>query len=213
MSSPSLRRLPLLVALLLSTTGCSQAVPTPTVQIPAEDRSPAIRAGGDPTPPVHAEDRYLAISAGDSHTCALGRGGGGGVSCWGDNGRGQLGNNSTTKSLVPVAVPGLAGVTAISAGGNCVLGSHTCALVRGGGVTCWGDNGEGQLGNNATTRSLVPVAVPGLAGITAISAGDNHTCALGNGGGVTCWGLNLQGQLGNNASTQTLVPVGVIGLP
>src|ERR1051325_7967436 len=118
MSSPSRRRLPFVVALLLAMPGCAQAVPTPTLQIPAADR-------------------YPAISAGAVHTCALVRGGG--VSCWGDNFSGKLDDHSTGTSNEPVAVPGLAGVTAISAGGG-----HTCALVRGGSVSCWGLNNEGQ---------------------------------------------------------------------
>jgi hypothetical protein len=65
---------------------------------------------------------------------------------WGDKGGGFL---------VPVDVEGLtSGVTAIAAGW-----SHACAVVNGGGTRCWGDNSYGELGNNSTMGSLVPVQV------------------------------------------------------
>jgi alpha-tubulin suppressor-like RCC1 family protein len=38
---------------------------------------------------------------------------------------------------------------------------YTCALVNGG-VLCWGFNGSGQLGDDSTTDSHVPVQVRGL---------------------------------------------------
>jgi alpha-tubulin suppressor-like RCC1 family protein len=149
------------------------------------------------------------IAAGSSHTCAPVAGG---VECWGDNNLGDLGNNSTTSSSVPVTVSGLGGsVTAIAAGEN---GFHSCAIVSGG-VQCWGDNNNGQLGNNSTTESNVPVTVSGLpsgSGATAIAAGENHTCAVVN-GGVQCWGGNAYGQLGNNSTAESNMPVTVSGLP
>ena len=85
-----------------------------------------------------------AVSAGNAHTCAVVRGG---VKCWGNGQYGKLGDGSESKKDVPVDVKGLEpgtdkGVTAVSAGKQ-----HTCAVLRGGGVKCWGDGNDGQLGN------------------------------------------------------------------
>ena len=147
-----------------------------------------------------------AIAAGISHTCAILTTGE--VQCWGVNGFGQLGNGTTTDSNMPVAVTGLGGVTAMTAGAT-----HTCA-VSNGGVQCWGSNGDGQLGDGTTTDSTTPVTVTGLSsGVTTIVAGRHHTCAVLNTGEVQCWGYNSAGQLGNGlTATSSSIPVAVTGI-
>jgi len=185
----------------------------------AEATAAACQSGGC-TAPVFVAVRGLgsgvsAISGGGQGlTCAVKDGG---AWCWGSNWGGQLGNDSTTDSQVPVAVSGLAsGVSAIGVGD-----AHACAL-KDGGVWCWGASDKGQLGSNNAKDicglvaffpcSHVPVPVPGLeSGVSAISAGPTNTCAL-NGGGVWCWGLNANGQLGDNTTTDSPVPVAVPGL-
>ena len=164
-----------------------------------------------------------AIAAGGYNTCALTTAGG--VMCWGYNGDGAIGDNSTTNRLTPVNVMGLAsGVAAITTGGgrggdvDIDGGDHTCALITVGKVVkCWGNNTFGQLGDNSTTNRLTPVNAFNLGslfnGAVAISAGAGHTCALTTAGGATCWGSNFWGQVGDNFTTNNrLKPAGVTGL-
>ena len=143
-----------------------------------------------------------SISAGPAHACATTTQGA--LKCWGNNTNGRIGDNSTTSRPAPVNVAGLGrGV-----GNNLAAGrSHSCALSSGGGVTCWGTNIGGQLGDGTTTNRLAPVAVKGLAsGVVALAARAGHTCALTLGGGVKCWGNNFDGELGDGTTTDRLVP-------
>ncbi|HEY3821387.1 MAG TPA: hypothetical protein VGL81_29675 [Polyangiaceae bacterium] len=149
------------------------------------------------------------LAAGGYHACGLLPGIG--VECWGANYAGELGNGTTTASTTPVLVTSLAAslppVTAVSNGDY-----HSCALLVGGTVECWGDNSAGELGNGTTTTSSTPVAVPRLNGVTAIAASFDATCALLSTGIVECWGFNGNGQLGNGTTTNSTTPVVVSGL-
>ncbi|MEO8703215.1 MAG: trypsin-like serine protease [Kofleriaceae bacterium] len=168
------------------------------------------------------------VAAGSAHTCAVTHAGR--VYCWGDNTFGQLGNDDTAASTQPtlvghldepvktpartiggplrVFVP-LEGVAQLDAGDR-----HTCAVTTAGVAHCWGYNAWGQLGNNTTTTSRIPVALR-LADVFRISAGYGHTCATYGSGGdrAACWGMNALGQLGLGNQTNRLTPATVaVGL-
>jgi alpha-tubulin suppressor-like RCC1 family protein len=179
-----------------------------TLVSPAGEASALPEVGGAVFPLV-ATPTYKAsqASGGGLHTCAVTTKGM--PLCWGYNGAGQLGDNTTTSSDVPVGVYGLTkGIKAVEAGY-----SHSCALTTKGKVWCWGDNAYGQLGDNSTTSSPKPVAVYGLgSGVKAISAGDYTTCALKTSKKVVCWGYGVNGELGNNATASSAKPVGVYHL-
>ncbi len=143
------------------------------------------------------------------HTCALASGS---VYCWGLGASGQLGNGTTSNSSIPVAVNTSGVLSGKSVTAIAVSNSTTCALANGQDY-CWGWNNNGQLGNNSTASSSVPVAVYTggvLSGktVTAISLGGNHGCAVAS-GQAYCWGWNAYGQLGNNAVTNSSIPVAV----
>ena len=150
----------------------------------------------------------VAISAGNAHTCALL--GDKTVWCWGLNAYGQLGNGSTTTSLVAVS----AGLTNIAILGQST-GNHTCAVSATNILSCWGANTSGQLGDGtiaAKTRAVALkttyAATTGT--ITGVSSGGKQTCLSNTMGEVWCWGRNSNGQLGNHSTENSLVPVKVI---
>jgi len=117
---------------------------------------------GGPKPPVEVVgmDGAVKVSSGAHHTCAIGNNHIG-ISCWGSNSAGEIGDGSTEQRLVPVEVSGTtnATVTALSTGDE-----YSCAIIDNNPM-CWGKNQWGQLGNNSTNNSSVPVMVQGLSEI------------------------------------------------
>ena len=157
----------------------------------------------------------VQVAMGTAHTCALTDQGG--VKCWGNGFYGRLGNKSNTNTSYPVDVVNenstpLTGVVQIASGAN-----HTCALLMGGGVVCWGYGTNGQLGNGGyahtdhAVRVLEKEGSPfALSGTLQISAGYDHVCALASGGEMLCWGNGANGRLGNNATDNQSAPGKVV---
>jgi len=89
--------------------------------------------------------------------------------------------------------------------------AHSCGVVSVSNLAyCWGDNSQGQLGDNTTTDRTSPVAVAGALQYRGLSAGGFHTCASGMSSTVFCWGDNDKGQLGDGTTTDRLSPAFVL---
>lgn len=110
---------------------------------------------------------------------------------WGNNGSGQLGENSDVEHLIPKPILATYTFTSVSVGL-----SHTCALSMNK-AYCWGDNTYGQLGTNNYTPTSTPTAVNTTETFTSISSGAYHTCGLTINKKIFCWGDNSYGELGN----------------
>jgi alpha-tubulin suppressor-like RCC1 family protein len=170
--------------------------------------------------PVVNLDNAVALAAGWAHTCALLADGS--VRCWGANFSGQLGDGTGATQPLPVRVRlesfGFDVKTVALAAGD----FHTCALVAGGSVRCWGYNGMGQLGDGTRLDQPIPVPVSNLDNprvpssttvfAVALAAGSYHTCALLADGTARCWGYNGNGQLGDLSISDRTTPTSVFGL-
>ena len=159
--------------------------------------------------PVAEGRTYEALTVGNAHSCAV-RTTTRTADCWGFNGSGQLGiAGGALSANVPTAVAGGLAFRSIAAGGN-----HTCGVTTADAVHCWGNNAEGQLGNNTRTAASTPVAATAPTGVTfsSITAGDAFTCAIAaTGGAAHCWGDNTYGQVGDASTVDRLTPTAVQG--
>jgi alpha-tubulin suppressor-like RCC1 family protein len=165
--------------------------------------------------PIAGLPPAMAISTGGFEASALLADGT--VRNWGHNAHGGLGTGAVTPAsgcecLAPVAVSGLGGVKAIAAG--TLFGM---ALLADGGVRSWGYNHFGELGTGSVSANSCeciasPVAVSGLSGVRAISAGVDHGLALLADGSARSWGRNGEGQLGDGSNSQREAPVPVSGV-
>ena len=79
---------------------------------------------------------------------------------WGSNNNGQLGQNNLTEYQSPVQIPGsqwkLAGVQESNEGNQ-----TSYAFKTDGTLWAWGNNGNGNLGQNGTVNRSSPVQIPG----------------------------------------------------
>jgi len=174
----------------------------------------------------------VAISSG-YHTCAILDDAA--VSCWGSNWKGQLGDGTNTDRNTPTQISSLGTTTnprtaALSErdfDGDGILnifdahqsleaentissgGTHTCAILDNGTVSCWGRNTYGQLGDGTTIDRSTPTQTSSLGTnrtAVAISSGQYHTCAILDDASVSCWGRNYYGLLGNGTTTDRNTP-------
>lgn len=160
--------------------------------------------------------RWLArptVVAGWDHTCAVDHVGN--ARCWGDGGYGQLGQESRAnlgdgpnemgENLPPINLGTDRTVQKLACGRF-----HSCALLHGGSVKCWGSNSAGQLGQGSTSQlgddaGEMGDELPEIdlgSGRTAvdIAAGGSQSCAILDDGTVKCWGNgvgNVPGEMGD----------------
>jgi alpha-tubulin suppressor-like RCC1 family protein len=142
-----------------------------------------------PKPIMLPDDKPLLVDrviANDSTVCAIDRT----MSawCWGE-GFGAMPQRLTYTGVVDVAING----------------DHGCVLASDG-VTCWGDNINGQIDATAARQcqqgaacALGPTNL-GIASAQRVVVGARHTCVLDASSDVTCLGSNEHGQLASSDS-------------
>jgi alpha-tubulin suppressor-like RCC1 family protein len=138
-----------------------------------------------------------------------------GVQCWGSNANGVLGLGLAPDGSVPRAqsiapLPlALGSVVGVSLGGF-----FGCGLVADSGVSCWGDDTQGELGRVLEAGSFdpTPTPVPLTGSASAVATGKYHACAVLRDHSVECWGARDHGQVGQVADGGVAVPQIIAGL-
>ena len=139
---------------------------------------------------VPGNQKLAQLATFGRHTCALTTEGK--AYCWGYNGWGALGaNSSLSQSPTPVAVASNLTFRSISAGSD-----HACAVTFDNVAYCWGNNDWRQLGTGTAAQSA-PVQVTNAISFATITAGASFTCGVATTGSAYCWGANSIGQTGD----------------
>jgi alpha-tubulin suppressor-like RCC1 family protein len=146
---------------------------------------------------------WAAIDAGGYHDIGLRIGGT--LWAWGENKYGQLGINSTDFQLNPVQIGSDSDWSE-----NFNAGAYHCAAIKkDGSLWTWGLNSAGQLGNDSTQDSHVPIPIAIGSTWKCVSTGYVHTLAVRSDGTLWAWGSNVEGQLGSSLLGISKVPVQV----
>jgi surface protein len=108
------------------------------------------------------------------------------IYAWGDNLNGEFGNNITGgESSAMLATDTNSSFVKFACGKD-----HTLAINSYGELYSWGSNGYGQLGNNTTNDSLVPIKIGSFNNWIDVGATDTYSVAINSQGKVYLWGNN-----------------------
>ena len=146
-----------------------------------------------------------SIDKKEDHTCAITSEGT--LKCWGENSFGQLGIGNSIAQSEPTLVDSSTTYKAVAVGGY----PHTCAITTSGVLKCWGNNDNGQLGNNNDLDQNTPQIIDSGVTYSSIATGQYHTCGITSSGTLKCWGNNDKGQLGTEPPVSTSSPTPVDG--
>lgn len=157
--------------------------------------------GTDPTGAV-------SVAVGSEQACAVLADGT--ARCWGANTWGQLGYpelaleacSAAPEVLGPIDLGDGVNVLQIATGGGIQNNGdhdrgHTCALLEGGRMKCWGKGKDGLLSGWLGYENMKDVlepskatAVPLTRTVRRIAVGDRYTCAIFDDGRLGCWGMD-----------------------
>ena len=150
---------------------------------------------------------WKQVASGGSHTAAIKNDGT--LWMWGYNGGGevkygQLGDNTIIDKSSPVqTVCGGTDWKSVSCGAK-----FTAAIKNNGTLWTWGQNANGQLGDETSNNKSSPVqTIAGGTDWKQISCGDNHMIAIKNNGTCWTWGWNAYGQLGDETNVDKSSPI------
>ena len=179
-------------------------------------RQLAVDTDGTFAPTVLPLTGVRDVALGWSHACAIAFDGASmqdQVFCWGQDGRGQLGDGAGVRAEphTPQVVPLPSTPIRVSAGDV-----HSCALLLDGSVHCWGGNSFGESGGGVgvTERESPEQVIAADPAIIDLQSGFHHNCvARASAPQVRCWGNGSSGQIGDGTNTiPQPVPQGVLGL-
>ena len=149
--------------------------------------------------------RATSISMGGHVSCAVLDDGT--LACWGENGYGQLGDNTTNRRSVPTLAHLPDNQTVVDVGVNY---HSTCAVYANGSMGCWGHDHYGRLGNGPDEgATLLPSIINMSSGFVDVEVGQDHSCGLLEDGTVQCWGRSKWGQSGTGATGNRVVATSV----
>ena len=130
---------------------------------------------------------------------------------WGENGRGEFGQNNRTNYSSPVQVPGTtwgntpSNTTFYTSGG-------TANIKTDGTLWMWGENSKGQLGQNSVVNYSSPVQIGSGTDWSEVLTGNKCTYATKTDGTAWAWGDDNSGKLGlNQAEVSRSSPVQIPG--
>ena len=155
-----------------------------------------------PVQTVAGGTNWKQVAYGTNHTAAIKTDGT--LWTWGYNNYGQLGDSTIVNKSSPVQT--IAGGTNWKqvAGGSV----HTAAIKTDGTLWTWGNNGQGQLGDNTGANKSSPVqTIAGGTNWKQVSVGKDNNAAIKTDGTLWTWGSNLNGQLGDNTVANKSSPV------